>query len=118
MQDAHSFADPQRARVTHLKLDLQVDFSKRILTGTASFDLQLAAGCTQVVFDTRKLQLQRITDVSGNSLDYVLAQEDPVLGAKHRPQPIRNGGGAEGRKAPQGPFQKAAAIGRGHDALH
>lgn len=82
MQDAHSFADPQRARVTHLKLDLQVDFNERILTGTASFDLQLAADCTQVVFDTRKLKLQRITDVSGNSLDYVLAQEDPVLGAK------------------------------------
>ena len=82
MHDAHSFADPQSARVTHLKLDLQVDFSERILTGTASFDLQLAAGCAQVVFDTRKLQLQRITDVGGNSLDYVLAPEDPVLGAK------------------------------------
>jgi leukotriene-A4 hydrolase len=82
MRDAHSFAEPESARITHLKLELHVDFNERQLSGTAGFELQCAKGCNEVIFDTRKLTIRQVTDSSGRSLDYELAQEAPVLGAK------------------------------------
>ena len=39
--DPHSFARPTEARVTHVGLDLVVDFERRVLRGTATLDLDL-----------------------------------------------------------------------------
>ena len=36
VQDVHSFARPNDARVTHVDLDLAADFQRRVLSGTAT----------------------------------------------------------------------------------
>ena len=38
--DPHSFARPAEARVTHLDLDLEVDFANKALSGTATLKLE------------------------------------------------------------------------------
>ena len=38
--DIHSFAKPLEARVTHVALDLNVDFAAKRVGGTATLDLQ------------------------------------------------------------------------------
>ena len=81
-RDVHSYAQPLAARVQHVDLDLAADFESRTLSGTASLDLQVQPGVAEVVLDTRDLQVQSIDDGAGQSLSWVLAQPDPVLGAK------------------------------------
>jgi leukotriene-A4 hydrolase len=58
--DPHSFARPAEARVTHLTLDLAVDFAAQRLTGRASLRLARAPGAGQLVLDTRDLEIRRV----------------------------------------------------------
>jgi len=39
-QDQHSFARPGEARVTHMTIDLTVDFDDQVLDGSVELDLQ------------------------------------------------------------------------------
>ena len=43
-RDIHSFARPEIARVTHVALDLALDFAAKSVGGTATLDLQAAPG--------------------------------------------------------------------------
>lgn len=81
MTDAHSFARPREARVTHLALTLEVDFERRVLRGAAELDLEVAAGAREVVLDTRALTVAGVRDETGRALDFAVAPADPVLGA-------------------------------------
>jgi aminopeptidase N len=80
-EDLHSFARPREARITHLSLDLDVDFERRVLFGTATLDLDVAEGAGRVVLDTRRLTIERVTDGAGHPLAHSIAAEDPVLGS-------------------------------------
>lgn len=79
--DHHSHARPQLARVTHLVLDLTVDFTRHALLGVATLDLRVAEGADTVVLDVRKLDIHAIHDPSGAPLVFALSEEDPILGA-------------------------------------
>ena len=52
-QDWHSFARPQVARVTHVALDLALDFEARRIGGTATLDIQAADGAQEIVLDNK-----------------------------------------------------------------
>src|SRR3954470_6648003 len=43
-RDTHSYARPQEARVTHVALDLTVDFEAKRIGGTATLDIDRKAG--------------------------------------------------------------------------
>ncbi len=38
-RDVHSFGNPQAVRVTHVGLDLDVDFARKVLRGVAMLDI-------------------------------------------------------------------------------
>lgn len=78
--DAHSFARPEEARVTHTSLDLKVDFASRVLSGTARHALARAEGAKELVLDTRDLVIEDVTDEGGGPLDYTFGVADPLLG--------------------------------------
>ena len=78
--DIHSFARPDKARVTHVHLDLAADFATRRLSGTATLDLEVAPGADEIVLDTRDLEIRTVTDASGRSLQWTLGDSDPVVG--------------------------------------
>jgi aminopeptidase N len=80
-QDVHSYANPREARVTHVALDLQADFTDHVLAGTATLDIATAPGAKKIVLDTDHLTIKAVTDTSGNALPYQLGTSDPIHGA-------------------------------------
>jgi aminopeptidase N len=79
-RDVHSFARPADARVTHVALDLGADFEARRLRGTATLTLQRLAGNTELILDTRDLDIQKVTDDGGAALTFTLGGPDAILG--------------------------------------
>jgi leukotriene-A4 hydrolase len=79
--DVHSFARPLEAAVRHVALDLVADFAAERLAGTATLDIERSAGASELVLDTRDLEVRAVTDATGRPLAFRLGAEDPVLGA-------------------------------------
>ena len=87
-QDWHSFARPQVARVTHVALDLALDFAARRIGGTATLDLQAADGAQEIVLDNKGLEISAVTDAQGQALPFEVGQGDAIRG---RPVTVRMG---------------------------
>src|SRR5215204_2980690 len=80
-RDIHSAARPEEARVTHLDLDLRVDFQEKRLAGTAALDLEVSPGARTLVLDTRDLEIEQVTGSGGAVLRWSLGDADSILGA-------------------------------------
>jgi len=88
--DVHSYGNPDRARVKHIGLDLEVIFDQRTVKGTAvltidQFALPAKQAKREIVLDTRALQIDK-TEVSPDGLKYTegrfdMGKSDPILGA-------------------------------------
>jgi len=79
-RDVHSFARPEVARVTHVELDLATDFAAKTISGTATLDVQAAAGANEIVLDTKNLDIRQVTGAGGEPLRWTLRQADSILG--------------------------------------
>ena len=82
--DPHSHAGASPVRVRHLALDLVVDFDRRELTGTATWQLANPGAGAEIVFDVRDLAITAVETVNGAGAKaptaYTLGPADPVLG--------------------------------------
>jgi aminopeptidase N len=78
--DPHSFARPLEARVTHVALDLAVDFDTRRLGGTAVLDIDRKPDARQIVLDDNGLEIASITDGGKQPLQWQIGAKDPNLG--------------------------------------
>jgi leukotriene-A4 hydrolase len=78
--DVHSFARPEEARVTNVALDLRADFKTRQLAGAATLTVQRGPGATEIVLDTRDLDIEKVVDGNGVALKYGLGNADPIKG--------------------------------------
>lgn len=80
-KDYHSFANPDEVKVTHLLLDLNVDFEQKILSGSVELDYKkVAPSAKTLVLDTRDLTILNVT-ANGKDIPYVLSSQDSFLGA-------------------------------------
>jgi len=93
--DYHSFANIEQFRVTHLQLDLKVDFTNQVLFGAVTLDIKrLDPRATELVLDTRELDVrdveEKAIDVLGAtaksqttwiSRPFHLDKTDPILGS-------------------------------------
>ncbi|MFN3943759.1 MAG: M1 family metallopeptidase [Allosphingosinicella sp.] len=79
-RDHHSFARPEVARVTHVALDLATDFEARRIGGTATLDIEAADGATEIVLDSKGLEIQSIATADGATLQWALGQGDEIRG--------------------------------------
>ncbi len=86
--DDHSYAEPGKVRTKDLALDLDVDFTKKQLAGTATYTLEwLDPAATQLLLDTRDLTIEKAegetADGQWQPLTFALAPSaDKVLGSK------------------------------------
>ena len=79
--DAHSFSEPQKAVVKHLDLEIKVDFTTQILTGKASWLIDNINKSDEIIFDTRQLQIQKITlGDDEKETTFSLAENVAILG--------------------------------------
>lgn len=74
--DIHSYSRPDRVRVRHLELDLDVRFARRILEGSVTLHFEPAAA-PELVLDTRDLEIRAVE----NAVGFHLGGRDPILGA-------------------------------------
>jgi aminopeptidase N len=79
--DVHSHARPLEARVTHVALDLGVDFDAKRLSGTATLDIDRKPAAREIILDDKGLEIQSITDGDNKPLQYKVGPADENLGA-------------------------------------
>ncbi|RJY09996.1 M1 family metallopeptidase [Aurantiacibacter aquimixticola] len=79
-QDEFTFARPLEARVTHVALDLDLDFEGQRVEGTATLDVQAAEDATEIVLDSDGLIVGGITDGNGNELEYEIGETEEGKG--------------------------------------
>ncbi|MGA9342391.1 MAG: M1 family aminopeptidase/hydrolase, partial [Rhodanobacteraceae bacterium] len=85
--DPHSYAEPGVVRVTHVDLDLAIDFDRRELRGNATLALDWKdPGATSLVLDTRDLTIKTVGALAADDktvpLKFKLAKRDKELGSK------------------------------------
>ncbi len=68
--DEFTFARPAEARVTHVSLELALDFEAEAVTGTATLDVLAAEGVDEIVLDSDGLQVAGVTDGLGNEVEW------------------------------------------------
>jgi aminopeptidase N len=79
--DTHSYARPLEARVTHVALDVSVDFSTKRIGGTATLDIDRKPDAKAIILDDNGLEIASIADGEGQPLTYKVGANDPGMGA-------------------------------------
>lgn len=79
-QDFHSFAKPEECVITHAKMELLVDFGKKVISGKVQLKLKRNPSAKQVVLDTKGLEILKITSPDGKALKFKLQNEKEFLG--------------------------------------
>ncbi|MEM7655995.1 MAG: M1 family metallopeptidase [Bacteroidota bacterium] len=84
IQDPHSFAQPEIAKVKHLDLDIQVNFDSSQIMGTATLELEKAPKAKELILDTWDLTIESVVlsdGKGGESVgDFRMGEADPHLG--------------------------------------
>ena len=85
--DHHSLGNPHQIRVTHVKLNLVVDFDNEQLHGTATLRVKRQLGCpagAPLILDTKNLTIQSVWTRRKYSrkrlANFTLGQTDAILG--------------------------------------
>lgn len=78
--DVWTHAQPQVARVTHIDLNLDVDFATRTLSGVATLDVLAAKGATKIVLDVDDLEIESVTCPKGKPLPFTIGQRETENG--------------------------------------
>ncbi|WP_298510913.1 hydrolase/aminopeptidase [uncultured Kordia sp.] len=76
--DTHSYAKPNEAVAKHLLLDVEVDFEKEIIKGTATYTIE-STNASEIVFDAKNLKIHQ-TLVDGKEVSFTLGADNPILG--------------------------------------
>src|ERR1700683_4845568 len=93
--DYHSFANTEQFRVTHMELDLRVDFTNKVLFGAVALEIKrLDPRATELVLDTRDLDIRDVEEKPSSVLGALAKSEttwvsrpfhfdkkDPILGS-------------------------------------
>jgi len=92
VRDPHSFAEPNRVRVTHVALDLELDFAAKVAHGTAELAFTRVDPTAPLVLDTHLLSIEEVTGLNGTRREWSFGREVERLG---RPLVIRLAPGDE-----------------------
>lgn len=77
--DPHSFSSLSAARISHLDLDIKVDFEQHTISGMANFNI-LANGADTIYLDNKDLSIQEIR-VDGHQTAFIIHSPKKYLGA-------------------------------------
>ncbi len=77
-EEPHSFAQPNDAVITHLNLDIDVNFDTQVITGTATYDIT-NNGAKEIILDAKYLDISEAT-ADGKKTTFILGEMDEQLG--------------------------------------
>ena len=78
--DNHTLSNYSQIRVSHVHLDLAVDFSQKVLSGFAELSFQKQTQINTLILDTKYLLIDRVEDQNENKLDFNYLEADELLG--------------------------------------
>ena len=78
--DRHSAAEPTQVRVTHLELDLELDFSARSVGGRATWRIERTQEDAPLVLDTDSLEIEAVRGGDGEPRPWHLREARGDLG--------------------------------------
>ena len=78
--DSHTLSNYYEVQVNHAHLDLTVDFSSRILTGSVTLSFSRISEANQLILDTKYLEVKEVLDQFGNNLKFKFLENDELLG--------------------------------------
>ena len=78
--DHHSFSQPNRVRMTHVDLDLDLDFARSVARGTVRLELERLDPTAPLVVDTQDLEIANVTGSDGTRRNHRLGKEAPGFG--------------------------------------
>lgn len=78
--DHHSYSKPEVAVVKHLDWSATVDFESRIISATASYDINTSNTADEIIFDIRELDIESIT-VDGVKSIFTIGEEQEFIGS-------------------------------------
>jgi len=77
----HSFARPDEVIMTHLEVDLTVDFDLEVIRGRATIHFDNKTGADRLYLDTRNLDISAVTlGAEGQAADFELGEDAGYLG--------------------------------------
>ena len=79
-EDPHSYANFNDVRISHMSLDLEVDFKQNILKGSVELNLDHLNETSQLVLDARKLDIHKVELDNGSEAEYSLGPEQNPFG--------------------------------------
>lgn len=79
--DPWTFAEPEKARVTHVALDLALDFEGKRVSGTATLDVEAQPGAEAIVLDSQGLDIASVKDEAGRALPFTVGEAVEGKGA-------------------------------------
>jgi aminopeptidase N len=68
--DSHSFAKPKEAVITHLSLNIHVNFELKEIHGTAIYKIKKTDSASRISFDTRNLKILEVKNQNGDLLSF------------------------------------------------
>ncbi|WP_118974570.1 M1 family metallopeptidase [Taibaiella koreensis] len=83
-KDWHTLSNADSVKVTHLGLDIAVDFNQKKIKGSAHWDFQFLKSSSSIVFDTWDLTIDSVLLDDGSKASFVLEAKDTVLGSALR----------------------------------
>lgn len=73
--DTHSFGEPNKVAATKLDLKIDVSFENKLISGTATYDLERHEGDV-LLLDIKDLTINGVADANGDSLAYEIITGD------------------------------------------
>ncbi|MEQ1726648.1 MAG: M1 family metallopeptidase [Sphingopyxis sp.] len=80
-RDPYSYAQPHIARVTHVSLDLDLDFAAHAVAGTATLDIAAEDAAQELILDSKGLDIAWVRDSHGIDLPFAVGADHADKGA-------------------------------------
>jgi leukotriene-A4 hydrolase len=80
-RDEHSWGEPNRVRVQHVKLALTLDFDAQIARGSAELAFERKEPDAPLVLDARGLEIESVSGPDGKGRSFRMGKEVEALGA-------------------------------------
>ncbi len=80
--DEYTYAQKEKAVITHLDLDIKVDFSNKTISGLASFTINNKTRTDKIIFDTKSLNIENVTLGTDEKTKFSYKGEKEFMGEK------------------------------------
>ncbi len=80
INDTHTYAKPNDAVITHLDLNIQIDFNQHQISGTASYQIDHKSKGKEIIFDTRDMDILDVVLDDGTKATWTLGDADEFMG--------------------------------------